>query len=368
MKSIVPKVYFDWNLWSNITRLNLETDTIIQNIKKKKLEILISPAIIEEMCQSPPEVISANLKTMRNVIKTPLLRHLHKIEVNELLAQIAESCKGIKVNNSNLNCSIFGDGNAPADRDWHELQSSDNFDISNEVVMRLQKNKLVNAYFQIQLKNFEQAFDLEEEKLSIKEAQQKIDYYLKLKIQTENISIEQLKEKIKNEKGKSSFIKKAVWHEKTDIEKERIIRKFCISQVFHEYIMPFGFPQINRLKKATKFLGALNIQSEVEAEKLLDCVTKEINYKHIPTLWIGIFVSLLQETQSIKRSNIFDQEHACYTKEIDYFFTCDKDLYRILSDNLLTQYLKSIGSKYIIIYLNCSDISVESILSKMEIV
>lgn len=367
MQSTIPKVYFDWNLWSNITRECLEIDTLVQKRNEGRLEIYISPAIIEEMCQSPQEVINSNLETIRNIKKNPLLRHPNKIEVNELLLQIAQSCKEIKLERSNFDCSILGDGNSPADRDWAELLNSESLDINNETIQRLIKNKLINEYYQNQLKNWEKAFDLEEAKLSNEEAQKKINDYLEIKIRAQNSSIEQLKEKIKREKNKDSFFKKSEWDKKENKEKEQIIKKYCKSQVFYEYIIPFGYSEINRLQKAEEFLGALNIQNVVEAENLLDCIIKKVNYKNIPTLWISIFVTLLQETQDIKRSNIFDQEHASYIKELDYFITCDEDLYKILSDNLLTRYLRSIGSKCSIIHLKPKDISVESLLSKIDI-
>jgi len=363
----IPKVYFDWNLWSNITRECLEIDILVQKSSEGRLEFFISPAIIEEMCQSPQDVISSNLETMRNIIKSPILRHPNEIEVNELLFQIAQSCEEMRLERSNFNCSIFGDGNSLADRDWNELRSSEFPYVNSVIVQRLIKNKLINEYYQNQLKNSEKAFDLEEVKLSDEQAQEKINDYLEVRIRAQNSSIGQLKEKIKKEKNKDSFVKKSEWDKKKDREKEQIIQKYCISQVIHEYIAPFGYSKINRLRKAEQFLKPLNIQNAGEAKKLLDCVKEKIEYKSIPTLWTSIFVTLLQETQGIKRSNVFDQQHASYVKELDYFFTCDKDFYKILSDSLLKRYLRSIGSKCSIIHLKPKDISIESLLSKMDI-
>ncbi len=95
---------------------------------------------------------------------------------------------------------------------------------------------------------------------------------------------------------------------------------------------------------------------------LINCLCDKIDYKNIPSLWIPLIVTILQETHKILESNVYDQMHAIYLKEVDYFISCDEKYAKILVSPLMRQYLETIQRKGNVLYIAPKDVSEENIL------
>lgn len=356
-------VYFDWNVWSILASREVKTNTLLQRFIDNGVKILISPIIIEEMCQAPPNVIDSAKVVIKELKSSPILRHPNEIEVNELLTEISHSCPNLISKGVAFNSSIFGEGNSQADKDWQELLKYGSSFIDSKAIEKITKNKLINRYYQSLLKHGHFFFDAGYGTLPIDKATAKINKISQLWTQPENLSVKDLKNEIKkvNQKPLNSIIAK--WDKYKQAEKEKVVAKFCKSQVVSEYLLPIYDKQIYRSTKVAYFLQALTISDFNDALELVNCLCDKIDYKKIPSLWISLAVTILQETKKIQESNVYDQMHAVYLKELDCFLTCDKKYYDILSCHLMKHYLKSIGSGCKVIYLKPEDTSVEMIIS-----
>lgn len=338
-------------------------NTLPQKCRDAAIEIFISPMIIEEMCQSPPNIIDSAVKVIKKCKLSPVLRHPNEIEVNELLTAISHSCPDLISKGSTFNCSIFGDGNSQSDKDWQGLLKYGASFISSDAIQKITKNKLINSYYQNLLKHNNFLFEEDCGVLSIDEAAAKINKISQLWIQPEKLSIEDLKNEIKKVKQKPLNPMIAKWTEYGEIKKGEIIAKFCKSQVVSEYFLPIYNKQVYRSAKVDYFLQEFTIRDVNDALRLINCLCDKIDYKKIPSLWIPLTVAILQETQKIQESNVYDQMHAIYLKEVDYFVTCDKTYAEILCSPLMREYLKTIQSKGNVAYITPKDVSEKNILS-----
>jgi len=363
----MTRVYFDWNVWSFLTSTEIDINNLSQRCRNKAIEIFISPVIIEEMCQSPHNIIDASIKVIEELKTSPILKYPNEIETKELLIEMRHSCPNLVSKSIPLICPIFGDGNSQTDRDWQKLLSNE-YSVDSNIMHRIKKNKLINKYYQIRLKHNNFLLDTICDEISVEKATSKINKISQLWIQPEKLTIKHLENEIKKVKKRphNSIIKE--WVEYEEIEKEKVIAEFCKSQIISEYILPFYNKQVYRSTKVDYFLESLNINDANDGLNLMTCLCDRIDFERIPSLWISIAIAVLQLKKEVKKSNVFDQMHAVYLKELDIFLTCDKQFFKILSGNLMKNYLKSIGSRCRIIYLHPNDITNEMIISKISVV
>ena len=61
------------------------------------------------------------------------------------------------------------------------------------------------------------------------------------------------------------------------------------------------------------------INSLLNFQEIKDTIIDKIDPLEMKGSWLTMCVTLLQEKHKIKDSNIFDQGHACYLKQIDVF-------------------------------------------------
>lgn len=360
------RVYFDWNLYSIIASKQLNIDMLSQEFKEKAIEVSIGPMIIEEMCQAPSNVIDSTIKVIKAFKTSPVLRHPNEIEVNELLTEIKRSCPSFILRDSTFDCSIWGKGDSQADRDWHGLLQYGTSFVDDAAKQRLIKNKLINRYYQSLLKHSDSLIDTDYHTLSNGDAIEKINKISRFWYESERLSLEELKNeihKVNQRPTLNPMIKE--WPKYSKTEQEHIISEFCKSQVISEYLLPIRDREIHKPEKADYFLQALTIDDGDDAQNLLTCLCDSIDYKNIPSLRISVMVSILQLTQEVMASNVFDQMYAVYIKELDRFLTCDKNYYGVLSNDLISDYLKSIGGSCKITYLHPDDISKKTIFSKI---
>ena len=212
------------------------------------------------------------------------------------------------------------------------------------------------------MKHCDSLFEADCGGLSIDEAAAKINKISQMWIQPEKLSGNHLKNEIKKVNQRPLNLMITKWAKYSGVEKKKAIARYCKSQVVSEYLLPIYDTQIDKSVKVDYFLQSLAINDDNDALGLINCLCNEIDYKNIPSLWIPLMVAILQETHKILKSNVYDQMHAIYLKEIDYFITCDEKYAKILGSPLMRQYLEIIQRKGKVLYIARKDVSEENIL------